>query len=83
MMKKISAEEFNQLPLKGTGRSSVFYKAIIGLRQGEALFISRKEYTLSHPPSRICIAIMKRLTHIKYIYGPVADGSGWAVKRDK
>lgn len=81
-MKKLTPEEFNQLPLRGTGRSSKFYKAIIGLKKGEALFIDRKEYNLSRSPGRICKLIMKRFPHVKYNYGPVADGSGWAIMRE-
>ena len=82
-MKKLTEDEFNQLPLRGTGRSSKFYKTIIGLKKGEALFISRQEYTLYHGPGLICRRIMKRFPYVKYVYGPVADGSGWAVKREK
>lgn len=81
-MKKLSPEEFKQLPLQGRGRSSKYYKAIIGLKVGEALFISSAEYTLKHTPGRICRLIMKRFPHVKYNYGPVADGSGWAIMRE-
>ncbi len=80
-MKKLTPDEFNQLPIQGTGRSSVFYKAIIGLRVGEALFISREEYTLYHGPGRICRLITKRFPQVKYQRGPVADGTGWAISR--
>ena len=82
-MKKLTEEEFNQLIIRGTGRASVFYKAIIRLKVGEALLISRTEYTLYHGPGRICKIIMKRFPHVKYTYGPIADGSGWAIKREK
>ena len=82
-MKKLTPEEFDQLPRKGLGRSSKFYKDIIGLKPGEALFISRQEYTLYHGPGRICKLILKRFPNVQYTYGPVADGSGWAIKRDK
>ena len=82
-MKKIRAEEFELLRLRGFGNSSPFYKAIIGLKRGEALLISREEYTLSHSPGRICRAIMKRFPQVKYTWGAMADGSGWAVKRER
>ena len=81
-MKKLTSEEFNELTLRGTGRGSVFYKSIIGLRVGEALFISKEEYTLSHTPGRICKMITKRFPHVKYTFGILGDGSGWAVKRE-
>ncbi|MBI4947925.1 MAG: hypothetical protein HY840_16160 [Bacteroidetes bacterium] len=80
-MKKISPEESEQLPIRGAGHSSEFYKAIISLQVGEALLITKKEYTLTRPPGRICRTIMKRFADVKYEYGAIADGSGWKVKR--
>jgi len=82
-MKKITPEEFEHLPLRGSGRASVFYRAIIGLLPGEALFIGREEYTLSYGPGRICRSIEKRFPRVKYSYGALADGSGWAVRREQ
>ncbi|MBI4945133.1 MAG: hypothetical protein HY840_01885 [Bacteroidetes bacterium] len=80
-MKKITPEESAQMPIKGTGNSSQFYKAIISLHIGEVLFISKKEFTLSRSPARICRTIMKRFPDVKYRFGEVADGSGWKVER--
>lgn len=82
-VKKISEEEFGQLKLRGFGNSSPFYKAIIALKPGEALLISRKEYTLARGPGLVCRRIMKRFPQVKYNWGVMADGSGWAVKREK
>jgi len=80
-MKKLSPEEFERMPIKGTGRSSQFYKAIINLHVGESLFISKEEYHLARSPGKICRYIMKKFPEVKYVFGKVADGSGWAVKR--
>ena len=82
-MKKITSEEFDQLHLQGTGRASKFYKAIISLKPAEALVITKAEFTLKRTPMRICRLIMKRFPQVKYVFGPVADGSGWAIKREK
>lgn len=81
IMKKLSEEEFSKLALTGRGNSSPFYKAIIGLRVGEALFISKEEWKGYKTPTRICRYIEKRFKGVQYTCGRVADGSGWAVKR--
>lgn len=80
-MKKIKSEELEKLTVKGMGRSSEFYKAIIGLAKGEALFISNEEYTLKHGVGRICKFICNRFPHVKFSHGKLADGTGWVVKR--
>ena len=81
-MKKLSKEEFDRLALKGHGNSSPFFRAIIALRPGEGLFISRKEWNASKAPTRICRYIEKKHKGVKYTCGRLADGSGWAVKRE-
>ena len=80
-MKKLSDEEFSKLALKGSGKSSPFYKAILGLHVGESLFISKEEWKGYKTPTRICRYIMKKFPQVKYVFGKIADGSGWAVKR--
>lgn len=55
--------------------------AIIGLKKGEGLLISREEWNLGKTPGRICRHIMKKYPHVKYDYGRLPDKSGWAVKR--
>lgn len=80
-MRKLSKEELENMPIKGAKNASVFYKAIINLRIGEGLFISKKEYNLKQRLSRICRRIMKRFPNVKYVIGELADGTGWMVKR--
>ncbi|MBI4946652.1 MAG: hypothetical protein HY840_09650 [Bacteroidetes bacterium] len=82
-MKKISDEEFSKLPLISSGKTSPFFNAIIGLHVGESLFISKKEWKGCQTPTRICHYIMKKFPTVKYTFGKLADGSGWAVKRVK
>jgi len=79
-MKKISNEDFEKLPIKGSGRSSHFYKSIINLKMGENLFISTDEWDGYKTPSNICRYIEKKFP-VKYLCGKIADGSGWAIKR--
>jgi len=58
-MKKLSDEEFSKLALIGSGKTSPFYKKIIGLHAGESLFISKEEWRGCQTPTRICRYIMK------------------------
>jgi hypothetical protein len=80
-MKKINADEANALLVSGTGRSSVFYRAICGLKPGEALVINKSEYTLKYGVGQMCKLISKRFKNVKYRHGKLADGSGWLVQR--
>lgn len=78
-MKKLSDDEFSGY--MGKGKASRFYMAIIGLKKGEGLFISKEEWNLGKTPGRICCYIMKKYSYVKYQYGKRADGSGWEVRR--
>ncbi len=83
MFKKLTSEEFDQLRIKGWGRSSPAYHAIIGLRLGEAVMILKTEWKRNKPPSSICRAIEKKFKDMKVKYRCVrlADDTGWAIKR--
>jgi len=78
-MKKITDEEFSNLNLGDKG--SPFYKAIYNLHIGENLFIAKEEWKGYKTPTRICRYIMKKFPRVKYNFGKLADGSGWAIKR--
>jgi len=80
-MKKLTEQEFSEKIVTGRGRSSAFYKAIIGLKKGENLLISKEEYTLKHGVGRICKLICNRFPQVKFSHGKLADGTGWVVKR--
>lgn len=83
MFKKITSEEFDQLPIKRAGRSSPVYDAIISLRTGEAIEIPKAGWKRNKPPSAICRSIEKKFADMKVKYKCVAlaDNSGWAIKR--
>lgn len=83
MFKKLSSEEFDQLPIKGWGRSSPTYNAILSLRPGEALVILKSQWRRNKSPSSTCRAIEKKFESMKLKYKCVAlaDDSGWAIKR--
>jgi hypothetical protein len=83
MFKKLTAEEFDQLSVKGWGRSSPTYHAIIGLKKDEAVIIPKAGWKRNKPPSSICRSIEKKFASMKVKYKCVAlaDDSGWAIKR--
>lgn len=83
MFKKLNAEEFDQLKIKGWGRSSPTYNAIFGLRVGEAVVILKSQWRRNKSPSSACRAIEKKwVSHkVKYKCVALADDSGWAIKR--
>lgn len=83
-MKKLTAEEFDNIPKKGWGRSSNAFQAIFTLKKDDAVVIEKKDWhSRSKTPSTICRYIEKKFPQVKYIYAALADGSGWAVKRVK
>ena len=85
MFKKITGEEFDQLRIKGWGRSSPTYNAIIGLKVGEAVIILKTQWRRNKSPSSACRAIEKRWGKLKFVLKykcvALADNSGWAIKR--
>ena len=81
-MKKISEEESSKLPIKGRGRSSVFYSAILNLKVGENLIIEKKEWNKCRTPLRICRYIEKKFG-VQYNDGELFDKSGWKITRIK
>lgn len=83
MFQKLTSEEFDQLKIKGWGRSSPTYNAIIGLKVGEAVIILKTQWRRNKAPSSACRAIEKKWPtyKLKYKCVTLADGSGWAIKR--
>ena len=83
MFKKITSEEFDQLQIKGWGRSSPTYNIIIGLKVDEAVVILKSQWRRKKPPSSACRSIEKKwASHkLKYKCVALADNSGWAIKR--
>jgi len=79
-MKKLSAEEFAQLPIKGKGRSSVVFNSLINLKEGEGLLIEQKDWNRKAAPSSLIRYIEKKY-QMKFSFGTLTTGSGWAVQR--
>ena len=81
-MKKISAEEFDQLSVMGRGRASPVYRTIFGLKPGEAVIIEKQDWPRKDTPTSLARYI-ERTYNRKYESGRLPDGSGWGFKRVK
>lgn len=79
-MRKLTAEEYALLPIKGKGRSSPIFNSLINLKEGEALLIERKEWSRKAGPSTLVRYIEKK-HNIKFLCGALEGGKGWAIKR--
>jgi len=79
-MRKLSPQEFEQLTIKGKGRSSYVFTSILNLKEGEALLIEKKDWQRKAGPSTLVRYIEKRYKG-KFLCAAVEDGKGWAVKR--
>ena len=79
-MKKLTAAEFDQLPLKGKGRSSHLFNSLINLKEGEALLIEKKDWNRRAGPSTLVRYIEKK-HNMRFLCGCLEGEKGWAVKR--
>lgn len=79
-MRKLSSEEFAQLPIKGKGRSSAVFNTLINLKEGEGLLIEQKDWNRKAAPSSLIRYIEKKY-HMKFSFGTLSNGAGWAVQR--
>ncbi len=81
-MRKLSPEEFAQLPIKGKGRSSAIFNSLINLKEGEGLLIEQKDWNRKAAPSSLIRYIEKKY-NMSFTFGTLANGAGWAVQRVK
>lgn len=79
-MRKLSAEEFSELSIKGKGRSSAVFNSLINLKEGEGLLIEQKDWNRKAAPSALVRYIEKKY-QMRFSFGALANGSGWAVQR--
>ncbi len=79
-MRILKEEEFNNLALKGKGRSSPIFNSLLNLNVGEGVLIEKKDWNRKASPSTLVKYIEK--THaLKFTCGELLNGQGWAVKR--
>jgi hypothetical protein len=79
-MKKLTSDEFEQLPIRGKGRSSHVFNSIVNLKVGEALLIEQKDWKRKASPSTLVRYIEKK-HGMRFSCGAVTGGTGWAVRR--
>jgi hypothetical protein len=79
-MKKLTTDEFEQLPLRGKGRSSHVFNSIVNLKAGEAILIEHKDWKRKAGPSTLVRYIEKK-HQMKFHCGALSEGGGWAIKR--
>ncbi|MFL5765078.1 MAG: hypothetical protein ACJ77K_14140 [Bacteroidia bacterium] len=79
-MKKLSSDEYEQLPIRGKGRSSHVFNSIVNLKVGEALLIEQKDWNRKASPSTLVRYIEKK-HGMRFSCGAITGGTGWAVRR--
>jgi hypothetical protein len=79
-MKKLTTAEYEQLSVKGKGRSSPVFNSIINLKIGEALLIEKKDWNRKAAPGTLVRYIEKK-QKIKFTCCAIENGNGWVVKR--
>jgi len=79
-MKKLDEQEFEKLFIKGKGRSSNVFNALINLKIGEGILIEKKDWNRKAGPNTLVKYIEKK-HGMKFKCGKLEGDSGWAVKR--
>jgi hypothetical protein len=79
-MRKLSSSEFEQLPIRGKGRSSHVFNSIINLKPGEAMLIEKKDWTRKAGPSTL-VRYIEKIHKMKFHFGALNGNTGWALKR--
>lgn len=79
-MRKLTVDEYNELPIRGKGRSTDAFNSIINLHVGEALLIENKDWKRKAGPSTLVRYIEKKYKRNYTSYAVSSEG-GWVVKR--
>lgn len=79
-MKKLTSDEYDQLPIRGKGRSSHVFNSIVNLQIGEALLIEKNDWKRKASPSTL-VRYIEKNHDMRFTCGSIAGGNGWAVRR--
>jgi hypothetical protein len=79
-MKLLNSQEFDNLELKGRGRSSQIFNSLINLKIGEGLLIEKKDWKRKAGPSSL-VKYIEKQHNLKFKCGVLSNGQGWAIKR--
>jgi hypothetical protein len=79
-MKKLTSDEYDQLAIRGKGRSSHVFNSIVNLQVGEAILIEQKDWKRKASPSTL-VRYIEKNHDMRFTCGSIAGGNGWAVRR--
>ena len=79
-MQKLTSDEYEQLAIRGRGRSSHVFNSIVNLQVGEALLIEHKDWKRKASPSTL-VRYIEKNHGMRFSCGAIAGGNGWAVRR--
>ena len=80
-MKKLTAEEAEQITVKPHGRASLVRTMLLTMKPGEFILIENKDWKWkTQTPVTYCRGLEKR-SKLKYDCHQTADASKWLVKR--
>ncbi len=79
-MQKLTSDEYEQLAIRGKGRSSHVFNSIVNLQIGEALLIEQKDWNRKASPSTL-VRYIEKNHGMRFSCGAIAGGNGWAVRR--
>ena len=79
-MKKLTSAEYEELPIRGKGRSSHVFNSIVNLQVGEALLIEKNDWKRKASPSTL-VRYIEKNHDMRFTCGSITGGNGWAVRR--
>ena len=80
MIRKITKEEYYSTPIKGRGRASHAFNAILNMKPGDIIEVPSEDWKKKRKISQVAHYIGKTYSR-KFITVAKADGSGWMVTR--
>ena len=81
-IEEINNEDFEQLLFKRKGRKSIIFKKMVVMKIGDCICFDKTVLRSNNQLSRVLYYIRKNY-HYEFSGGRLADGSGWAYKREK
>ncbi|MBA3970564.1 MAG: hypothetical protein H0X46_00140 [Bacteroidetes bacterium] len=79
-MQKLTSAEYEQLAIRGKGRSSHVFNSIVNLQVGEALLIEHRDWKRKASPSTL-VRYIEKNHGMRFSCGAISGGNGWAVRR--
>ena len=81
-IEEIKNEEFEMLFFKRKGRKSIIFKTLVSMKVGECIRFDHSVLRSQYQLKRVLYHLRKNY-HYDFSGGRLADGSGWAYKREK